>query len=306
MKPVLENTYTNLKLCSNCGNGFAPPHQNQRYCSIKCRNINQNRKLRNPPLPVKKCRICRNTFKPYSICSVFCSRKCYKINLNRIRLIPLSEKTCRICSQSYQPIRARQVVCSSQCQKINKKQTYAKYEKLFLQKPENREHKKQRHREYRRNNKEKLAKHHAEYYQKNKEKFAKYATKYYLKNKQRLEKYSRDYYQKHKAEEKERHKKWLATPRGRTISRNNTRKRKHRLKSLGKLDVDAWLAKCEKLDHICQICNIKLTQKTLTMDHIFPVSKGGTNNIDNLQPLCRSCNSKKHDKIILNSELSKY
>jgi 5-methylcytosine-specific restriction endonuclease McrA len=30
-----------------------------------------------------------------------------------------------------------------------------------------------------------------------------------------------------------------------------------------------------------------------TIDHIIPVSRGGTNDVDNLRLLCRSCNSKK-------------
>ncbi len=54
-----------------------------------------------------------------------------------------------------------------------------------------------------------------------------------------------------------------------------------------------WSALCEKYNHKCLCCNKK---KSLTADHVIPVSKGGSSRITNIQPLCKSCNSKKGTK----------
>lgn len=53
---------------------------------------------------------------------------------------------------------------------------------------------------------------------------------------------------------------------------------------------------CAHYGNKCLRCgrnNIKLTA-----DHILPVAKGGTSNIDNIQPLCVSCNSAKNARHI--------
>jgi HNH endonuclease len=45
--------------------------------------------------------------------------------------------------------------------------------------------------------------------------------------------------------------------------------------------------------NFCKICNI---DSNLVVDHINPLSKTGTNDLDNLQILCSSCNSKKGNR----------
>lgn len=50
------------------------------------------------------------------------------------------------------------------------------------------------------------------------------------------------------------------------------------------------LKKILERDKICQHCS---TEENLSFDHIIPVSKGGKAIEDNLQILCRSCNSRK-------------
>lgn len=65
------------------------------------------------------------------------------------------------------------------------------------------------------------------------------------------------------------------------------RKKLPRTLSLSKL--------CSIFDFTCQICYQKYPKNRLTVEHIFPKSKGGTRDIENITLTCDSCNQKKKD-----------
>lgn len=58
----------------------------------------------------------------------------------------------------------------------------------------------------------------------------------------------------------------------------------------GRVSVQDWLAVLEAYGHRCAWC---ASPGKLEMDHIWPVSLGGATTLQNVQPLCRSCNSSK-------------
>lgn len=46
----------------------------------------------------------------------------------------------------------------------------------------------------------------------------------------------------------------------------------------------------------CACCSTKLDMKTLTIEHVVPISKGGENVEENFVVLCKTCNSRKGNK----------
>lgn len=58
-------------------------------------------------------------------------------------------------------------------------------------------------------------------------------------------------------------------------------------------DYEERKAALKRSGGICACCGKKLTTKTMTMDHIIPISRGGTNKPENLIALCESCNKQK-------------
>lgn len=56
-----------------------------------------------------------------------------------------------------------------------------------------------------------------------------------------------------------------------------------------------WLAILNRFGRRCLRCG---STERITKDHVKPLARGGSDNADNLQPLCQRCNSWKHTKTI--------
>ena len=72
------------------------------------------------------------------------------------------------------------------------------------------------------------------------------------------------------------------------------RKHKRRTRILtakGTFTAREWELRKQEFDYRCAYCGRKSTK--LTADHYIPLSKGGTNYIDNIVPACIKCNKHK-------------
>lgn len=131
-----------------------------------------------------------------------------------------------------------------------------------------------------------------EYHQRNKEVLIERAKQWQRANPKRASEIWKRSYRRNEEEVKKRESTWRKQN-PEAARAKGSRRRARKLNSEGSYTADEWKALCDYYGNKCLACG---KPEKLTVDHVVPLSKGGRNDISNIQPLCKSCNSKKRTK----------
>lgn len=131
------------------------------------------------------------------------------------------------------------------------------------------------------------------------EQILKYQKEYRRKNKKKILEYAKNYRNEFRKIVNDRVRRYRQTEKGRHKQLEKQRQRLAKIKfanKIGSHTLKEWKDLLEKCGYRCARCG---TNKDITKDHIIPISNNGSNKIENIQPLCRSCNSRKRNEITL-------
>jgi len=219
-------------------------------------------------------------------------------------------KKCVICNKDFTFVRGLKKTCSTECSKKNSYQVKKLYEKT----PEriiyhNQPQVKERNKNYRKK----------WYYelggkeQKIKQNLSKLKKDYEHSERRILMKKEYQKSTKCKEQKKEYRKRWNLYSTTPVVNlRKRMKRRAARNNIIENFTAEEFIKKANKMNNRCVFCNKTFNSKNrsdyLSIDHIYPVSKANEDfkstgikriyTIDDVQPLCFSCNSGKRDKII--------
>jgi len=191
---------------------------------------------------------------------------------------------CNFCLNEFEPTHPNQRLCSPECKKGAIKRAKEKYKTTDKGVASNErwvksERRKENEKGYRDNPRRRA--------------LAVQASTRYLANHPEAQEKKREQDKRYAKSERGREvnrlakEKYRQTENGREVRRICKAKRRG---AIGSFTPNEWSMKLAEYGGKCAYCG---ATENLEIDHIRPISMGGTNTIDNVQPLCRSCNASK-------------
>ncbi len=246
---------------------------------------------------VRECKYCKKKFKPakFHPKQTYCSDKCNMDDwYDEHRRVYLEKRKCKICGEEFQPIKDRHYYCSRRCNKI----AYYRSPKGQIQAK----------------NALKRVMHKYHHNKKFRDRWRKKCNKYVTSNKGKKNK--NEYRKKYRKTEigkladlkyRKSDKRKVSLNRYTKSEKGVANLLKHSLKRRTKIKnviheftYDEWLQKLKDTFGVCPRCDRYIGIRKLSLDHIIPISKveeGHIYTIDDIQPLCRSCNSSKNGRV---------
>lgn len=261
------NNMIHEKNCPECGEIFKTKNIQKRFCSEQCRK-NHHNKHRSPK---RKCGHCDNEYRSYQE-KEHCTLECREVVHERkgllIRLIkaidPARRKRCTHCNEGFYAVHLNFTCCSEVC----KKESYLLKERKYgaLRREKSRVYYNHKCRE--------CGKHYTDT----------------IKNSAGCSDECKNRYS----------------------NRINETNRRHTLRRNGRIDWDISVERLAKRDvNNCYLCDTKVNFSDYiydsnnhfiagdyypSIDHVIPVSKGGTHTWDNVKLAHRICNTHKSDR----------
>ena len=153
-------------------------------------------------------------------------------------------------------------------------------------------HKKEYDRQHYQEHKGEKVGYYRQHYQEHKDGQVEYNRQYYQKCKARIVEHNRQYQREHKAKRAE-HDLQYQREHPEVLAAASARRRVRMANFDGNFTSKEFRALCVTFENRCVYCGQELP---LGPDHLVPLSRGGSNSIDNIVPCCRYCNSAKHTK----------
>lgn len=251
------------------------------------------------------CAYCKQTFQSVRRKKKYCSFACY----NQTRQVITADGTMKRCPKckEWKPLDGFNVVqtskhgVSSGC-KACVNEEHRRYRVLNADKEA------AAAKRYRENNRALLAARWRAAYQKDRTKFLERAKRYNEANREKIQERRRNYRERERERGRQAYQKnrlkhlaWNLRYRRQDPAANRARVARRRARlhgNGGSYTAAEWRALCAKYDHRCLACGQQEPAIQLTVDHVVPIVHGGSNNIDNIQPLCFKCNQAKRTKTI--------